>query len=61
MDALEALQGVIRREWPMRLLSPVIGKYNPFHPAFRQNPYPTYARLRETARFLGEAVAPPAA
>ncbi len=49
MDALEALQGLIRREWPVRLLSPLIGKYNPFHPAFRQNPYPAYARLRETA------------
>lgn len=49
MDALEVLQGLIKREWPVRLLSPLIGKYNPFHPDFRLDPYPAYTRLRETA------------
>lgn len=49
MNVLEALQGLTRREWAMRLLSPVIGKYNPFHPDFRLDPYPSYKRLRETA------------
>lgn len=49
MNALEMLQAVIRMEWPVRVLSPVIGKYNPFHPDFRIDPYPSYRRLRETA------------
>ncbi|MDG2308893.1 MAG: cytochrome P450 [Candidatus Binatia bacterium] len=49
MNALEVLQALIRREWPVRLLSPLIGKYNPFHPDFRRDPYPSYRRLRETA------------
>lgn len=49
MNVLEALQGLTRREWAMRLLSPVVGKYNPFHPDFRFDPYPAYKRLRETA------------
>lgn len=49
MNALELMQAVIRMEWPIRVLSPLIGKYNPFHPAFRVDPYPSYRRLRETA------------
>ncbi len=49
MNALEIAQGLIRREWPVRLLSPLIGKYNPFHPEFRRDPYAVYRRLRETA------------
>lgn len=49
MGALDVIQGMIRREWPVRVLSPLMGRYNPFHPDFRRDPYPTYARLRETA------------
>ncbi|MBM4270244.1 MAG: cytochrome P450 [Deltaproteobacteria bacterium] len=49
MNALEFVQGMIRREWPVRLLAPVIGRYNPFLPEFRLDPYASYRRLRETA------------
>ena len=43
---LKLIQGVLQREWAVRLLSPVIGKFNPFLGEFRADPYPAYAALR---------------
>src|SRR5215470_5785278 len=43
---LRTLQTLIRLEWPVRLLSPLIGKYNPFLPEHAADPYPGYHRLR---------------
>lgn len=49
MDLLRILRWMVRAEWPVRLLSPAIGRYNPFHPAFRRDPYPVYRRLQAEA------------
>jgi len=49
MDVLRILRWMVRAEWPVRVLSPAIGRYNPFHPAFRRDPYPTYRRLQSAA------------
>src|ERR1043166_7422809 len=46
---LRLLQWLIRIEWPMRLLQPLFGAFNPFLPEFRQDPYPFYERLRTRA------------
>ena len=43
---LRLIQNLIRREWPVRLLSPLIGKFNPFLPEHAADPYPGYHRLR---------------
>ena len=43
---LKLIQGVLQREWAVRLLSPAIGKFNPFLGEFRADPYPAYAALR---------------
>ncbi len=43
---LRLIQKLIRMEWPVRLASPFLGKFNPFLPEFRRDPYPAYARLR---------------
>ena len=44
--ALRFVMGAVRREWPMRLLHPAMGLYDPFVPAVRYDPYPTYRELR---------------
>jgi hypothetical protein len=44
---LQAIQKLVELEWPVRLLNPLIGKFNPFLPEYRDDPYPFYARLRE--------------
>lgn len=44
---LRAIQTLIRMEWPVRLVAPLIGRFNPFLPEFRRDPYPAYRRLRE--------------
>ncbi len=49
MDVLRALRWMVRAEWPVRLLSPAIGRYNPFHPGFRKDPYRVYRRLQSDA------------
>jgi pimeloyl-[acyl-carrier protein] synthase len=43
---LRLIQSLIRLEWPIRLLNPVIGKFNPFLPEFRRDPYPFYRTLQ---------------
>ena len=49
MNKLELVQKAIELEWPVRLLNPLIGKFNPFLPEFRHSPYPFYQRLRQQA------------
>ena len=46
---LKLLQKLIRWEWPVRLVNPLMGRFNPFLPEFRENPYPVYRKLREAA------------
>jgi hypothetical protein len=46
---LRFLQLLVRLEWPVRLASPLFGRWNPFLPAFRADPYPTYRELRSQA------------
>jgi cytochrome P450 len=46
---LRLLQVLTRLEWPMRLLGPAFGRFNPFSPERRRDPYPLYARLRREA------------
>jgi cytochrome P450 len=49
MDLLRVLRWMVRAEWPVVILSPAIGRYNPFHPRFRRDPYRTYRRLQSEA------------
>lgn len=49
MDVLRALRWMVQAEWPVRLLAPAIGRYNPFHPDFRKDPYRVYRRLQDRA------------
>ena len=58
---LRLLRILLRIDWLMRLSSPLVGRFNPFSPAWRRDPYPYYRRLRETApvyrsRLLGATV-----
>lgn len=46
---LRLIQKLIRMEWPVRLAAPLFGKFNPFLPEFRRDPYPAYERLRREA------------
>ena len=46
---LRILRTLTRLEWPMRLLGPAFGRFNPFSPERRRDPYPLYARLRREA------------
>jgi len=46
---LRLLRLLIRLEWPMRVASPLFGRFNPFRPSYRRDPYPTYRALREHA------------
>lgn len=43
------LQKLIALGWPVRILAPLLGRFVPWHPEHRRDPYPTYRRLRETA------------
>jgi len=43
---LRLIQRAIRLEWPVRLLNPLLGKFNPFLPEFRVDPYTAYHALR---------------
>ena len=58
---LRLLRVLLRLDWLMRLSSPLVGRFNPFSPDWRRDPYPYYRRLRETApvyrsRLLGALV-----
>lgn len=44
---LRLLQWLVRQDWLLRLLAPLIGAFNPFLQANRRDPYPAYARVRE--------------
>jgi cytochrome P450 len=46
---LRLLRWMNRLEWPMRIVGPAFGRFNPFDPARRRDPYPLYARLRREA------------
>ncbi len=43
------LRFLIRLGWPMRLLGPFFGRWNPFHPDRVRDPYPGYRALQERA------------
>jgi cytochrome P450 len=47
---LRLLQLLIRWEWPMRLLSPLLGDFNPFLRSYRIDPYPAYRKLQARHR-----------
>jgi cytochrome P450 len=58
LSMLSVLQTLIRWEWPMRLLKPVLGDFNPFLPEFRADPYPFYRKLQAKHRvFSGRLLA----
>ena len=44
------MQTLIRWEWPMRLLNPLLGDFNPFLPEYRVDPYPIYRKLQAKHR-----------
>lgn len=50
LSALRVFQTLIRWEWPMRVLNPLFGDFNPFLPAYRVDPYPTYRALQAKHR-----------
>jgi cytochrome P450 len=50
LPVLRLFQTLVRWEWPMRLLNPVLGDFNPFLPEFRADPYPFYRKLQAKHR-----------
>ncbi len=46
---LEFLRLLVRLRWPLRLASPLFGRWNPYDPGYAVDPYPIYRRLREEA------------
>jgi hypothetical protein len=46
---LEFLRLLVRLRWPMRLASPIFGRFHPYRPSYALDLYPTYRRLREEA------------
>ena len=42
-SALSLFQTLVRWEWPMRLLNPLLGDFNPFLPEFRVDRMPSAA------------------
>lgn len=46
---LRILRTIVRMGWPLRLVSPLFGRFNPFLPSHFADPYPQYRRLREGA------------
>lgn len=49
-SALSVFQTMVRWEWPMRLLNPLLGDFNPFLPEYRVDPYPVYRKLQAKHR-----------
>lgn len=43
------LRLLIRLGWPMRLLAPLFGRWQPFHPDRLRDPYPGYRALQQRA------------
>ena len=50
LSLLRLFQTLIRWQWPIRLLNPLLGDFNPFLPEFRVDPYPFYRALQEKHR-----------
>jgi cytochrome P450 len=55
---LRVYQTLIRWEWPLHVLNPLLGPFNPFVKEYRVDPYPTYRRLQAShpvffSRMLG--------
>jgi hypothetical protein len=56
-STLTLAQNLIRRTWFVRAINPFVGRFNPFLPEFRADPYPTYRRLqRETPVYRSRLV-----
>jgi pimeloyl-[acyl-carrier protein] synthase len=54
LSLMRVFQTLIRWEWPVRVLNPLFGDFNPFLPEYRVDPYPFYRRLQEKHRvFVG--------
>ena len=54
LSTLRVFQTLIRWEWPLRLLNPLLGDFNPFLPEYRVDPYPFYRVLQAKHRvFVG--------
>jgi pimeloyl-[acyl-carrier protein] synthase len=43
---ISVIRLLIRLGWPLRVLRPVLGRFNPFDPTRRTDPYPLYERMR---------------
>jgi cytochrome P450 len=50
LPVLRVFQTLIRWQWPIRLLNPLLGDFNPFLPEFRVDPYPFYRALQTKHR-----------
>jgi hypothetical protein len=50
LSVLRLFQTLVRWQWPMRLLNPLLGDFNPFLPEFRVDPYPFYRALQTKHR-----------
>ncbi|HZR80447.1 MAG TPA: cytochrome P450 [Candidatus Binatia bacterium] len=49
---LRIFQTLVRWEWPLRALRPLVGPFNPFLREFQRDPYPAYRRLQARDRPL---------
>jgi len=50
LSTLRLFQLLVRWEWPLRLLNPLLGDFNPFLRTFRIDPYPAYRKLQARHR-----------
>ena len=50
VPVLRMFQTLVRWEWPLRLLNPLFGDFNPFLREFRVDPYPFYRALQTRHR-----------
>ncbi len=46
---ISLIRFLIQLGWPLRLARPLLGRFNPFDPQRRIDPYPLYARMRRDA------------
>src|SRR5262249_12262235 len=58
LSTFRPFQLLVRWEWPLRLVDPLLGDFDPFLPAYRVDPYPAYRKLQAkhrvyVARLLG--------